>query len=127
MKREAPDRFETIAYVYSQSELAILLSLMMSAGIFVLPIGRGHASVCWTLTIALGGVEIRVLARDAAAARALLAGIDRAPFARGILFDNRLLDAIAMLFLFCVSLFAPPARIPACFVLEKSAAARRDA
>jgi hypothetical protein len=62
----------------------------------------------------------------AAAARALLAGIDRSPFRGRILFDNRWLDALAMLILFCVGLFAAPARIPATFILETPAARRGE-
>jgi len=68
---DPPDRFATIAFVYSQSELAVLLSLLANEDIYVLPIGRDHGSVAWYLTVALGGIEIRVHATDAAAARAL--------------------------------------------------------
>jgi hypothetical protein len=122
---DPPDRFATIAFVYSQTELAVLLSLLANEDIYVLPIARGHASVEWHLTVALGGIEIRVHAADAAAARALLAGIDRTPFRGRILFDNRLLDVAAVLLLFFTGLFLPPARIPAHFILE-SPARRRD-
>ena len=57
MSEPAPDRFETVAWVYDPSDLALLLSLFESEDIFVLPIGRWHASVDPPLTTALGGVE----------------------------------------------------------------------
>ncbi|HVQ09464.1 MAG TPA: hypothetical protein VMS43_13615 [Allosphingosinicella sp.] len=116
MAREDEDRFETIAWVYSQSELAVLLSLLAHEDIYVLPIGRGHASVAWGNTLALGGIEVRVHAAEAEDARLLLAGIDRTPFRRGVFSDNRLVDGLIMVVLTVAGLFVPPARIPAVFV-----------
>ena len=75
MAGEDEDRFEIIAWVYSQSELAVLLSFLANEDIHVLPIARGHASVDWGFTLALGGIEVRVHAAEAERARALLAGI----------------------------------------------------
>lgn len=126
MTREESDRFETIAWVYSQSELAVLLSLLAHEDIYVLPIGRGHASVAWGNTIALGGIEVRVHAAQAEDARKLLAGIDRAPFRRGIFSDNRLVDGFVMVVLALAGLFEPPARIPAEFVAPRAAVRRAD-
>lgn len=126
MARVDGDRFETIAWVYSQSELAVLLSLLAHEDIYVLPIGRGHASVAWGNTLALGGIEVRVHAAEAEYARALLAGIDRTPFRRGVFSDNRLIDGFVMVVLAVVGLFAPPARIPAEFVAPRVAARRAD-
>jgi hypothetical protein len=111
-----PDRFETIAWVYSQSELAVLLSFLASEDIHVLPIARGHASVEWGYTLAFGGIEVRVHSAEAEEARALLAGIDRTPFRRGVFSDNRLIDGVVMVMLVLAGLFVPPARIPAVFV-----------
>jgi hypothetical protein len=116
---EAADRFETVAWIYSQSELAVFLSLFEHEDIWIVPVGRGHISVQWNWTVALGGVAIRVHAADAAAARALLAGIDRSPWRGGVFSDNRLLDIVLILLLIAVGLFAPPARIPAEFVRER--------
>jgi hypothetical protein len=115
----APDRFETIAWVYSQSELAVLLSLFEHEDIFVLPVTRYHISVDWALTVALGGVEIRVHPEDAERAWALFAGHERTAFRGRVFVDNRLLDIALML---AIALFAgvpPPARIPAFFVTER--------
>ena len=75
----APDRFETVAYVYSQSDLAILLSLFEHSDIPVQTVGRGHASVDWSLTTALGGIAFRVHVQDGDDARALLAGLESHP------------------------------------------------
>jgi len=123
---EPPDRFETIAWVYSQSELAVLLSLFEHEDIFLHPVTRHHIAANWALTVALGGVEIRVHPEDAERARALLAGIDRTPFSRGVFSDNRWLDGAIMVILALAGLFAAPARIPAHFVAPRSIAGRPD-
>lgn len=117
-----PD-FETVAWVYSQSELAVLLALFTHEDIHVVPIGRHNAGVDYAMTVALGGVEIRVHAEEAEEARTLLAGIDGAPFRRGIFSDNRWLDGLIMLVLFFAGLFVPPARVPAQFVTPRAMAA----
>ncbi|HMG48209.1 MAG TPA: hypothetical protein VK614_12200 [Allosphingosinicella sp.] len=116
MTASDPDVFETIAYVYSQPELAVLLSLLEDEDIWVAPVGRGHVSVQWTWTVALGGVELRVHAADAARARALLARIDDVHVWRGFLLKNRLLDLALILMLLPLAMIAPPARLPAFFV-----------
>jgi len=116
---ESSDRFETIAWVYSQSELAVLLSLFEREDIFVLPASRHHIAVNWALTGALGGVEIRVHPEDTERARALFAGIERAPFRGRVFFDNRLLDILLMLAIALCPGLPPPARLPAFFVAER--------
>lgn len=121
-----PD-FETVAWVYSQSELAVLLALLAHEDILVVPIGRHNAAADYAMTLALGGIEIRVHAEEAEEARALLAGIDSTPFRRGIFSDNRWLDGLIILILFCAGCFAPPARVPAQFVAPRAAAARSTA
>lgn len=118
-----PD-FETVAWVYSQPELAVLLAMLANEDIHVLPIARHNASVDYALTLALGGIELRVHREQAEEARLLLAGIDRTPFRRGIFSRNLWLDGAIMLVLFCAGLFAPPARTPAHFVAPRPAAVR---
>jgi hypothetical protein len=120
----SPDRFETVAWVYSQSELAVLLSLLANEDIYVLPVARGHASVEWGVTLALGGIEVRVHASEGEDARTLLAGIDRTPFRRGVFSDNRLVDGVIMVVLAVTGLFVPPACIPAEFVAPRAAVRR---
>ncbi|HEV2816722.1 MAG TPA: hypothetical protein VGW40_05825 [Allosphingosinicella sp.] len=118
----APDRFETVAFVYSPSDLALLLSLFESEDIFVFTVGRWHASADPPLTTALGGVELRVHAAEAEDARLVLASLPpipcRAPLARFIPL------AALMVLLFLVMLVPPPRQIPT-FVLRGAVAARR--
>lgn len=110
-----PD-FETVAIVYSQPQLALFLSLFEQERIWVVPMSNFHVSVQWNLTLALGGVQLRVHPSDADAARKLLAGLDRFEFSRrGLFSDNRMVDILLIVGLFLVGFFAPPARIPALF------------
>ena len=121
----APDRFETVAYVYSQSDLALLLSLFGHAGIHIQMIGGRHASVEWDLTTALGGIALRVHEEDGDDARSLLAGLDpipyRVPFFTG-------LWPIYLAFLaftgFALGVGPPPRQLPT-YVLGESV--RREA
>jgi hypothetical protein len=122
----APDRFEVVAVVYDQPQLALLLSLFESERIWVIPTSYYHVAAQWNLTVALGGVQLRVLERDAAAARRLLSEIDPSLSPRRIFSDNRLVEILLILGLFLVGYFAPPARIPAHFLLEQSSAAKRE-
>jgi hypothetical protein len=112
-KGPAPDRFETVAYVYSQSDLALLLSLFEHADIHVQKIGYRHASIEWGLTTALGGIALRVHEEDGDDARALLAGLDfppyRAPFFRG--FWPAYLAFLALT-TFAFGVGPPPRQIP---------------
>jgi len=119
-----PD-FETVAFVYSPSDLALLLSLFESEDIFVLPIGRWHASVDPPLTTALGGVELRVHREDADDARLVLASLPPVPFRVPL---ARFLPHAAwllLLFLLLVVLAPPPRQIPT-FVLRGAVAPRRE-
>ena len=108
----APDRFETVAWVYSPSDLALLLSKFVDAGIHVQRIGLGHAAADPGMTTALGGVALRVREEDAAEARALLAGLDPIPY-RERLFLGLLPIFLVMAFF---AIGSPPRQIPT-FVL----------
>jgi hypothetical protein len=114
------DRFETVAWVYSPSDLALLLSKFVDAGIHVQRVGLGHAAADPGMTTALGGVALRVREADAAEARALLAGLDAIPH-RAPLFPGLLPVFLAMAFF---GAGPPPRQIPT-FVLD--GAARREA
>lgn len=118
----APADFETVAWVYDPSDLALLLSLFESEDIFVLPIGRWHASVDLPLTTALGGVELRVHAGDAADARLLLASL---PPVHRESFPVALLVLLLLLTLL-LGLAAPPSRQVPSFVLRGTVAAPRE-
>jgi hypothetical protein len=103
-----------------------LLSRLEHEDIYVLPIARWNASVDWGMTLALGGIELRVHAAEAEAARALFAGIEPTPFRRGVFSDNRLVDGVVMVVLAIAGLFIPPARIPAVFAAPQAAVRRVD-
>lgn len=123
MANEAPDRFETVAYVYSQSDLALLMSVFESEDIWLVAVGRLHVAANPGLATALGGVELRVHEADVQDARLVLASLDpipwRAPLFTGV-FAIDLLFLLMLLLLFGVP---PPPRAMPCFV--GVAAARR--
>lgn len=122
----AADRFETLAWVYSQPELAVILSALEQEGIRVIAVGQGHAAVQWNWTIALGGVELRVPAVEAERARARFADFEPMP-CRGGLFGGVPLVEIVILFFLCLLVgFAAPARIATEFVRPAPAGPRLE-
>jgi len=112
--------FEAIAWVYSPSDLAILLSLLEGEDIFVTTSGRGHASVALGLTTALGGVALRVHRDDAEDARALLAALDPALYRARLPFGSWPLDLLLFLFLAFLGAPPPPRQIPTYVVARVS-------
>ncbi len=120
----APDRFETVAFVYSPSDLAILLSLFEHAGIYAFGVGRGHASVEPGLVTALGGVRLRVHEEDAHDARAILATLDPIPHRASLPFGFWPLDLLLFLAIGFLGAPPPPRQIPT-YVLGESV--RREA
>jgi hypothetical protein len=118
------DRFETVAYVYSQSDLALLLSLFEHVDIHVQTIGCGHASIDWSLTTALGGIAFRVHEEDGDDARALLAGLDPFPSRAPLLTGFWPIDFAFFAILAFVGIGSPPRQMP-CF-LTGAAAIRRE-
>ena len=123
---QSSDPFVTVAYVYDQQELALLLSRFEDAGIWVVPLGYHHAAAQWNFTVALGGVQLLVLREEAQLAAELLARIEPRTFHSRIFSDHVFVDVILLVGLFLVGLFAPPARIPASFVIPPVADARLD-
>jgi hypothetical protein len=119
------DRFETVAIAYSQPEVAALRSCLEGHGIWTVLMSQGHASVTIGLTLALGGIQVRVHSEDAEAARAILARIRQAPYRGRIYTDNRLIDLALTLMILIAFGVPPPARIPADFLLD-GRTARRD-
>ena len=124
-KRPAPDRFETVAYVYSPSDLAILLSRLHFEGIYTSCAGRGHASADPGVTTALGGVRVRVHGGDVADAQAVLATLDPIPYRAALPFGFCPLDLLLFVAITCFAGAPPPRQLPT-FVLTE-AAARREA
>jgi hypothetical protein len=108
MTAAVTDRFETVAWVYNPSDLALLMSKFIEADIFVHRASEGHISANPGWTTALGGIELRVREEDAAAARALLAVLEPRP--------HRVRLDIGLLLVFLVMAFfavgAPPRQIP---------------
>jgi hypothetical protein len=127
MREAAPpeDRFVTVAWVYDRCELALLLSLFEDRGIWLVQVGAQHVAIDWTLTMALGGIQLRVRAADAPAALALLAGLDRPEPRRCVFVDNRLFDMLLMLAIVVAFGLPPPAKLPAHFAFDRSGIARR--
>ena len=66
------DAFETVAIAYSQPQALVILSLFEWNGMIAYASNLGHAQVNCPLTLALGGIPIRVAHADAAEARSLL-------------------------------------------------------
>lgn len=120
------ERLETVAIVYSQSELALLLSLFEREKIWVTAPSYHQIAVQWWLTVALGGVQLRVHESEAEAARGLLGRLDRYVFRQRIFSENRLVEWSLILGLFLTGFFLPPARIPAHFLSAESRVVPRE-
>jgi hypothetical protein len=114
---------ETVAIVYSQTELAVLLSLLEDRGIAAFPFHRGQVSVQWTLTVALGGVPVQVLLEDADEARAEFKAVGRSWPTTGVYANERWLDLILVLLMLVVFWIPPPSRIPAFVIAGRSSEA----
>lgn len=120
----SPDRFETVAYVYSPSDLALLLSLFEHADIHVMAVGRHHCAADPAMVTALGGTELRVHAEDGDDARTMLAGLERIPARAPLLFGFWPLDLFFFLVVGYLGMAPPPRQVPTFVVGE---AARLDA
>ena len=121
MRQSGP--LETVAVAYSQTELAVLLSLLEDRAIPAFPFHRGQISVQWTLTVALGGVPIQVPLDDADEARAELKAVGRSWTASGIYTNERWLDLVLVVLMLVVFWMPPPSRIPAFVIAGRSSAA----
>jgi hypothetical protein len=122
----APDQFETVAYVYSPSDLAILLSRLGYEGIYTYCAGRCHAYVDLGLTTALGGVRVRVHEEDLADARTILATLDPVPYRAPLPFGFWPLDLLFFLVIAFFGAGPPPRQLPA-YVLNGATAPRQPA
>ena len=122
----AADRFETLAWVYSQPELAVILSALEHEGIRAIAVGQGHAAVQWNWTIALGGVELRVRGDQAERARARFADAEPMWSRAGLFSRVRPVEIAILLFLCLFVGFAPPARIATEFVRPAPAGPRLE-
>lgn len=116
--------FATIAYVYSQSDLALLMSVFESEDIHLLAVGRLHIAANPGLATALGGVALRVHAEDAEDARVVLASLDPIPYRASLFTGSFPVDILFLVLMMLVFAVPPPPRMMPCFV---GLPARREA
>lgn len=121
MSEPASDRFETIAFVYSPSDLALLLSLFGQASIFVQQIGDGHARAQPGWTTALGGIALKVREEDVEDARAMLAAVEPVPHRGPLLTGIIPFDLFFFVVVGLMGMHPPPRQIPT-FVLGEAVA-----
>jgi len=99
-----PSDFRTVGWAFGMADAALAVSMLDSAGIYVLPHCYHHASVSLHHVTALGGVELRVPTSSADDAIAILGDVS---------FSNahasRWLGVLAgLMVLFWVGIPAPP-------------------
>ena len=117
----ADDSFETVAIVYNQPETAVMLSMFAFYGIPAFPVGLGHSQIAPTMTVALGGILIRVPSFAAAEARELLAEVAARPQAvRPRLIDHPVANGIVVILAcFFLGFPVPPTRTGSTFFLAQ--------
>ncbi|MDA5637384.1 MULTISPECIES: hypothetical protein [Agrobacterium] len=108
--QRADDGLVTVATGYGLAETVVTASFLRAYGVPTLALPSHFASIFWHYTVALGGIEIRVAARQVEEAQMLLDSIEQShdhgrtdsihPFWRGI-------AALMVLFFFSVP---PPAK-----------------
>jgi hypothetical protein len=115
------DSFETVAITYSQPEATVILSMFAFYGIPAYPVGFAHARAMAPLTVALGGIQIRVHVAALAEARELLAEVAERPQAvRPRLIDNALINGIiVMMVCFLLGVPVPPTRTGSTYFLGR--------
>ena len=115
----ADDSFETVAIIYSQPEAGVLLALFAQHDIATEVVGAGHVSVNPVLTVALGGIIVRVQIEALDDARALLAEIAQQPQAvRRRMIDNPILNGLLVVLACFIGIAPiPPTRVGSTFLL----------
>ncbi len=108
--KKADDGLVTIATGYGLAETAVTASFLQAYGVQTIALPGQFASIFWHYAVALGGIEIRIAARQFEEAQMLLDSIEQIqdtesanaihPFWRGV-------AAVMVLFLFSVP---PPAK-----------------
>lgn len=125
MEAHLEGQLELIAIVYRQDELAVILSRLEAADIWVCRHSKGHVAVDVPLTLALGGVRLFVHREEAEEARALLAECGSWERIGGVYENSLWLDWLVALLLLFLAATPPPARIPS-VVIGASAVARTE-
>lgn len=111
------DPFETVVIAYSQPQAAVLMSLFQWHGILAYAQNIEMVRTNTPLTLALGGIPIRVHREAAAEARALLADAvadSEPPPTRSI--GRRVTSGLGGLLGFVLGGVAPPPRISAVMI-----------
>ncbi len=105
-----------MAIVYRQDELAVILSRLEWAGIWVFRHSEAQIAVDVPMTLALGGVRLYVPRDEAEEARAVLA--EGALWERigGVYENSPWLDWVVALLLVFLAATPPPARVPSVIV-----------
>lgn len=108
--QHAPDRLATVAIGYGFAETAVTVSFLEAHGIHVVVLPYHLASISWDMTVALGGLEIRVPDAQAETAQLLLA--DGSPAAPVVAQSRWRLRArhIALVLIVLIIQVPPPAR-----------------
>jgi len=117
IKRDDP--FELVAIVYSQDELALLISRLRWEDIRVVGHSGAHVAADVGLTVALGGVRLLVHQEDADDARRVLAATPAWERQGGVYADSRLMDLLLALLLVLMAGVPPPARLQSVLIAER--------
>ncbi len=107
------DAFETVAIAYSQPQALVILSLFEWHGMLAYAANLGHVPIDCPITLALGGIPIRVVREDAAEARALL---HEAAERDEAMLRESLGERIAKTLFFGILMLPPPPRMSATII-----------
>lgn len=115
----ADDVFETVAITYSQPETTAMMAMFAFYGIPAYAAGFNHLRVMAPLGVALGGVQVRVLAAAADEARELLREVATRPAViRPRLFEPAIFNAAIVIVACFLGVPIPPTRAPATFLIS---------
>ncbi|HWU96841.1 MAG TPA: hypothetical protein VN029_14680 [Sphingomonas sp.] len=107
------DAFDTVAIAYSQPQALVILSLFTWHGMLAYAANLGHVQTDCPITLALGGIPIRVAREDAAEARSLL---HEAAERDEAMLPETLGARIAKTLFFGILMLAPPPRMSATII-----------
>ena len=114
------DQFDTVAVVYSYSELMTLVAALEARGIMVHQVGSQTLKTLPNWAVALGGAVLRMRRSDLEQAVALLREIAAKPAViRRPLVSSRWIGGIIAILVAMLTGIPPPARIPATLLAEE--------
>ncbi|CUX21054.1 hypothetical protein [Agrobacterium sp. NCPPB 925] len=94
------DKLVTIATGYGLAETAVTSSFLQAYGIPTIAIPSQSASIFWHYTVAFGGIEIRVAARQLVEAQMLLDSVEQSSETRDAKKSQQLWRGIAAVLVF---------------------------